>query len=229
MTFTEIPGSGVTYRVYRSTQPITSVAGLTPVATLPQGSGLNRYINQMFIITDLGSPLPAQTGLLVWTPSISGAYYYAVTNSTDAALVAGVNATLTPANEIAQAVPGSIQLKAPYGEFGAGSHQVTEYFAWEDYATWDHARWPYYGHRYNVLVRPAGLQAGVTYPLMLLLHPADESGYREPPAGYGNTLGITVIPLSRQHVSISVRRTPTPARITTGVFATGGSGAMAWS
>jgi Putative esterase len=194
VTFTEISGSGVTYRVYRSTSPITSLAGLTPVATLPQGSGLNRYTGQMFIIRDLGSPLPAQTGLLVWTASVSGGFYYAVTNSVDSALVPGVNVTTSPVNEIAAAVPGSVQLKAPYGEFGPGSHMVTEYFAWEDYATWDHGRWPYYGHRYNVLVPPAGLQPGMTYPLLLLLHPADVSGYREPPTGYGSLLGITVIP-----------------------------------
>jgi dienelactone hydrolase len=194
VTFTEIAGSGVTYRIYRSLQPITSVSAMTPIATLAQGSGLNRYTGRTFIITDLGTELPAQTGLLVWTTSTSGAYYYAVTNSGDATLVSGTNVTVSPANEVALAVPGSIQLKAPYGEFGAGSHQVTEYFAWEDYATWDQARWPYYGHRYNVLVPPSGLQAGVKYPLMLLLHPADTSGYREPPTGYGTTLGITVVP-----------------------------------
>jgi dienelactone hydrolase len=194
VTFTEISGSGVTYRVYRSTSPITSVAGMTPVATLSQGSGLNRYTGQMFIIRDLGSPLPPQTGLLVWTISASGAFYYAVTNSADAALAPGVNMLTSPVTEVPAAVPGSVQLKAPYGEFGTGSHMVTEYFAWEDYSKWDHSRWPYYGHRYNVLVPPAGLQQGVAYPLMLLLHPADVSGYREPPVGYATTLGITVIP-----------------------------------
>ena len=194
VTFTEVAGSGVTYQVYRSANPINSVSGLTPVATLPQGSGLNRYTGQMFIITDMGSPLSPQTGLLVWTTSSSGNYYYAVTNSADSSLAPGSNVLTSPANEVAQPVPGSIQLKAPYLEFGAGSHQVTEYFAWEDYATWDHARWPYYGHRYNVLVLPSGLQPGVKYPLMLRLHAADESGYKEPPGGGGNTLGVTVIP-----------------------------------
>src|SRR4029453_10085759 len=158
VTFREIAGSGVTYQVYRSTTQITSIAGLAPVATLPQGSGLNRYTGQMFIITDLGSPLSSQTGLLVWTTTSTGSYYSAFTNSTDATLVPGANVTTSPANEVAMALPGSIQVKAPYLEFGTGSNQVWEYFAWEDYSTWDHSRWPYYGHRYNVVVLPSGLQ-----------------------------------------------------------------------
>ncbi len=194
VTFREIPGSGVTYRVYRSANPISSVSGLIPIATLPQGSGLNRYTGQMFIITDLGSPLPTQTGLLVWTTNSTGSFYYAVTNSSDATLAAGTNVTSSATNEVVWPVPGSIQLKAPYLEFGPGSHQVTEYFAWEDYSTWDHTAWPYYGHRYNVLVAPSGLQPGVKYPLTLVLHAAGDSGYLEPPTGHGRPTGISVIP-----------------------------------
>jgi S-formylglutathione hydrolase FrmB len=192
LTFTEIPGAGVTYRVYRSTQPITSVAGLSPIATLAQGSGFNLYTNQAFVITDLGSPLPSQTGLLVWTTAVTGSYYYAVTNSIDSGLISGVNVTATPASEEHWAVPGSVQLRTPYDRFEPGSERVVEYFAWEDYATWDHGYWPYYGHRYNVIIPPS-LQAGATYPLVLVLHPAGDSGYREPPTG-GWAGAISVAP-----------------------------------
>ena len=40
LTWTEVAGAGVTYSVYRETSQITSLAGLTPVATgLTQDSG----------------------------------------------------------------------------------------------------------------------------------------------------------------------------------------------
>ena len=132
LTFREMAGIGVIYQVYRSVQPITSVSGLTPVATLPQGSGINQHTQTALIITDLGSPLPAGTGLLVLTSRQTGSFYYAVTNSTTSALVAGVNATTTSVNETVWATPGAVQQRLPYTNYEG--NRLTEYFAWEDYA-----------------------------------------------------------------------------------------------
>jgi hypothetical protein len=61
VTWTET--AGVTgYNVYRSTAPITSVSGLTPIALVPRDSGLNLYTNQRFVIADNGGPVPVGTG-----------------------------------------------------------------------------------------------------------------------------------------------------------------------
>ena len=194
VTFNEVSGASVTYQVYRDAAPIISVANRTPIAVLDQGSGINKYTNTNFIVTDLGSPLPNGTGLLVWTTSAAGDFYYAVTNSSDSSIVAGVNATTAAVQETVFAVPGSIQLKAAYSANGPGTNRVTEYFAWEDYAKWEHAAWTYYGHRYDVVTQPT-LQADAMYPLTVILHPADGSGYKEPlwyvpPIG----TGVYVIP-----------------------------------
>jgi dienelactone hydrolase len=179
LTFTEAAGATLIYSIYRSPQPITSLAGLTPIAALTQGSGLNQYTGTPFIITDLGSPLPSGTGLLVWTASQSGSFYYAVTHSQDASLNPGTNSLTTPVTETVWETPGAVQLKATYNSNGPGTNRITEYFAWEDYAGWDHARWPYYGHRYDVVTQPS-LLAGTQYPLILSLHGHDGTGYKEP-------------------------------------------------
>src|SRR5262245_25173037 len=67
LTFTEIAGGGVTYTVWRHTAQITSTSGLTAVATLTQDSGLNLHTSTGFVITDGGSALASDKGLLVWT------------------------------------------------------------------------------------------------------------------------------------------------------------------
>lgn len=98
--------AGESYRVYRHTQPITNVnlAQATLLYRVWEDSGrfyadryqgdggyFTRYVDR-YVITDLGSQLPAGTGLLVWTLAAqdfggghSGQGYYAVTttNNTD--------------------------------------------------------------------------------------------------------------------------------------------------
>jgi dienelactone hydrolase len=188
ITFREVTGS-VTYSVYRSTSPIASVAGLTPIAVLPQGSGVYKYTGQGFIVTDLGTPLAAGTGLLVYTTSQNGTYYYAVTNSQDATISAGVNATMSGLAETVWVTPGAVQIRAPYAFQG---YQITEFFAWDDYASWDPA-WGYYGSRFDVGAQT--LAAGQTYPLTLQLHGAGMNGYREPDHWVPQAVGVHVFPV----------------------------------
>lgn len=65
LTFSEIPGKGVTYNVYRSRARITDTTKLTPIATLPQGTAKLKYTGKNLVVTDRGDPLPDNTGLLV--------------------------------------------------------------------------------------------------------------------------------------------------------------------
>jgi hypothetical protein len=177
VTFNEVTGAGITYNVYRSSSPITSVGGLTPVITLPQGSGVNLYTNQRFVVTDQGSPLAAGVGLFVYTSHANGGFYYAVTSSQDSSIVAGTNATTSAVQEFAWDVPGAVQIGA---QFSCGAYQCKPYMAWEDAATWDPA-WGGRGRRFDVAIGlPSGVQTGQTYPLILDLHGAGASNYQEP-------------------------------------------------
>lgn len=179
ITFKQLPDTRVTYNVYRSNSPIATTAGLHAVATLEPDSGTNRYTGKGFIIEDLGAALSATTGLLVYTPKESGAFYYAVTNSTDDRLVAGTNATTSGVTEAPSETPGAVLLEPPSPECG-GACRIYKYYAWEDVSTWRQDAWGYYGHRFNVIV-PIGYE-GVEppYPLSVFLHAAGDNGYKEP-------------------------------------------------
>ena len=139
ITFGELTGFTGQYRVYRSTSPISSVTGLTPIATLAQGSGIYKINNQPFVITDLGAPLALGTGLLVYTTAAGGSYYYAVTNSADNSVAAGTNSLSAPVAESYNAVPGAYRYRR--------DNDKNWYFMWQDYSQWD-PQWGYYGHQY---------------------------------------------------------------------------------
>jgi subtilase family protein len=177
ITFQEVANSSATYRVYRSQTPITTVNGLTPIATLASGSGTDRYTGTGFVIENLGAPLAAGFGLLVWTPDAPCSCYYAVTTSASSAVVAGTNATTTAVSESVASVPGAVLLEPPAQPQGAGTNRYYRYMAWEKYATWDHARWGYYGHRFTVTT-PATLDAS-NY-LMVGFHSAGNTGFWKP-------------------------------------------------
>jgi dienelactone hydrolase len=200
VTFDEVQGKGLRYNVYRATSPIVGTRGLAPIAVLLEGSGKNRYTGNNFIITDLGSPLPVGTGLLVWTPENEGAFYYAVTTSASAQIEPGINATTAPVSERVVEVPGAVLLRPAYRQNGPKSNWIRQYFAWEDYRSWDHARWPYYGFRFNVITQPT-MVGGQRNPLTLLLHAAGRAGYGEPgetagPRGIGEGVYVTLVDLS---------------------------------
>jgi hypothetical protein len=189
LTFTEDPAA-TTYSVYRSTSPITSVSGLTAIATLTQDSGKDLYWTDTgHIIEDDGTPLADDVGLLVWTTASTGTYYYAVTSNVEPTTVSSGDNATGAVSETHQATPGWVRLQAPYLFIGADTH---EYMAWEDYSTWNHAEWPYYGHRVNVLVKPS-LTPATLYPLVFISHPAggsyDQGPIHEaPPNAAGSTI-----------------------------------------
>ena len=214
VTFNEVANKSVTYSVYRSTSPITTLTGLSPIAELPRGSGYSRLAGTHFVIEDLGAPLANGTGLLVWTAREICACYYAVTTSASADVVLGANSTSTPTAETPWSVPGAVQVAAPTQPGGPGSNRYYKFMAWEDYATWDHTRWGYYGHRFDVDTPPT-VAPGQTYGLNLLLHSAGGTGYFEPQQLNSSTLdSIYVVPVDLEWLDSTNVYTGTPLRWT---------------
>lgn len=212
LTWTEVAGGGTTYSIYRQTAQITSLSGLTPVATgLTQDSGRLLYnddpgtitdgqnLTTGFIITEGGSHLASNKGLIVWTTAASGCFYYAVTNSGDASVSVGTNSSTTCVTETSQAVPGAVMI----GSSTVGGHTLYRYFAWEDYATWDHSEWGYYGYRFNVFKPTTGISPD--YPLLLYLHQCcNPPGYVEPAAGFVGDVsnGVEIHPVTLSFESV---------------------------
>jgi hypothetical protein len=178
ITFNETAGKGVTYNVYRSRSRITDTTNLTPIATLPQGTSKLKYTGRNLVITDRGKPLPENTGLLVWTTEADGAYYYAVTNSTNKQTVPGGNVLSTPVTETHDALPGAVQIND------------TQFFAWEDYKSWDHNQ-GYYGFTYGVIDKSGGKQPA---PMTVWLHGA-QHGYLEGGLWAPNDPVVWVLPV----------------------------------
>jgi pimeloyl-ACP methyl ester carboxylesterase len=85
-----------------------------------------------------------------------------------------------------------VQMKAPWDNGARG--YVTEYYAWENYETWNHD-FGYYGHRFNVVsVDEPGTGHG-NNPLTLIMHGAGTNGYVEPnTSAGGNPNGVYIIP-----------------------------------
>jgi chitodextrinase len=101
MTMTEVRNlrtsqEGVTYRVYRSSSPITSVAGLTPVRTIGVLSGWNtefygqentasqtnasfRYVVDADVERVPAARVSKDTAVCAYNPPVAGTAYYAVT------------------------------------------------------------------------------------------------------------------------------------------------------
>ena len=117
----ELTKRGISYRVYRSARPITSVAGLTPVGRAAPLScwnteyyGRNRGRHQKgrsfrWVIEDGASPLPVGSGIYVHNPATAGAAYYAVTyveGGNENTMISGDNATTEPVTEtVGQGAP----------------------------------------------------------------------------------------------------------------------------
>lgn len=127
LTWTELGGSGVEYRVYRSDAAITVIDGsVTLLGTVGNGTSENVRVSMLdgspnfFTITDLGSPLAPSDGLYVHTVASDGSSFYAVTpmigGLEDMTLVPGVNAlsaavaeTVASPRPVLQSVNGSIR------------------------------------------------------------------------------------------------------------------------
>jgi pimeloyl-ACP methyl ester carboxylesterase len=181
ITFQESTTPNLTYSIYRSASPIGSVTGLTPIATVPTGSGFDKYTltpasPPRFIVTDGGPPLAAGQGLYVHTSKQAGTFYYAVTSSASSTVTVGVNSLENPIAEQVWQTPGAVQIAGPEV---LSTYNVYKFMAWEDQTTWK----PEFGcrnHRFDVAVK-APLTPGVSYPVVLDLHGAGQSSYIEPP------------------------------------------------
>lgn len=190
LTFTEAGCPSGTYSVWRHTAPITTLSGLglTAIASLDQDSGrllfddnptitfgTGQNLTTGFVITDGGSHLAADQGLLVWTTAVTGSFYYAVTSSCDSALSVGTNSLTSAVSETHQAVPGAV-LVSTDTNYGGSGRTVKHYYAWDDYATWDTADWGYYGHGFVVLLPSTGSDPRI---LLVFLN-SSGCGYQEP-------------------------------------------------
>jgi hypothetical protein len=145
VTFTEEQGAGITYKIYRSTNALSSVAGMQAVATIPQGSGYDARYSWNHVISNLGSPLVTGTGLFVFTPHDTTNVYYAVTTisggTENTTVISGSNVLASPVSEQYWQWPGAIL------RLINGTDYV--YCYWMDYADWCH-KMDYYGDLFAV-------------------------------------------------------------------------------
>lgn len=136
----------VSYRIYSSPNPINSLNGLSPMATVPSLSGWNQTAYGIgtessdkamhrYVIIPEGTQLPNGTGLWVHNPDRVGSTYYAVT-----AVVQGTeNKSLTAGNKLISPVyetvgPGKPilqRVETPLTFMGAVSPTLYYYTRWE--------------------------------------------------------------------------------------------------
>ncbi|MBI5851293.1 MAG: hypothetical protein HZB39_09715 [Planctomycetes bacterium] len=120
LTWTEVAGANLTYRIYRSPTPIVSsaqLAGAELLGSVGQDSSNDVRASQLtgttvnFRIVDLGPQLASTQGLFVHTFAATGSGHYAVTAVAGAtentAITVGSNALAAPVVEN-PAVPGAV-------------------------------------------------------------------------------------------------------------------------
>jgi len=212
LTWDVIIGAGVTYDLYRSQSPITTLVGLTKIPVpltqesyrlLYDDSGITdgQNLTSGLIITDNGSHLPSTKGFAAIITHIgeTGSWYYAVVNSTDQSLVSGVNSLSSPIAETYADAPGGVVLNSSI----VGSYTVVRTMFWEDIRTWVHADWNYYGERVNFLIPNSGISP--PFPTLTILHGAGTTNYFEPTTGFGGIIdnGIIIQPVELDFASIS--------------------------
>lgn len=138
--------SRVTYNVYRSAVPISSVSGMSPIAAVPSLSGWNANAYGIdsnisdrrvprYVIKTGDSPLPNGTGLWVSTPTRGGKAYYAVTAIRDGvenkSLLAG-NVLIDPVAEtVGQGKPVLQRIESPEIFMGVKKPTLYYYTRWE--------------------------------------------------------------------------------------------------
>ena len=169
ITWNERPElEGESYRVYRSTQPLgkTNLGSATLLREVWEGSAnfyANRFMNDSgawqpryfdrLVVTNRGGPLPAGTGLLVWTlatndfdGATAGTAYYAVTTVDDTGRentndfsAAGVSGPL--AESVADPLPVETAV-----DVGAQGHLYIQYMNLREWNPTFHA--PHSGNNY---------------------------------------------------------------------------------
>lgn len=213
--------SGTTYAVRRKqNSPITSSSDGTLISPslnadsyrfLWDDSASTENLNSGFLIPGsagesveiVASRRMLSTEVLIVITTASGDtgnWYYAIFTSDDPnTITAGVNALTSPIAETYEAVPGVVLIDDWTQPNGAGTNRYRTYIAWEEYSTWGHGHWGYYGNKFVVTHAAPDdpIIGGSTYPLTLFLHGAPDNGYHEP-AGVGNnteTRGFYVSPV----------------------------------
>ncbi len=117
LTWNPPPGTGWSYRVYRSSQPITTRADLasaTLLWVLGDSSALDRRLSvglgasQGYAVDSVAGPLNPAKGLYVVTPTANGSAWYAVTSqhagaTEDRSVTPGSNALASAVTEVVDA------------------------------------------------------------------------------------------------------------------------------
>ncbi len=137
ITWSEVGGTGVLYRIYRNVIPIDDASDLPMATALGEVGDLTSEnlrqtelagSPQFFHITDLGAPLTAQHGLFVDTVDANNDFYYAVTTVVNAV----ENTAITiGSNALAMPVAASVATPRPVlqGDSGPGGN-TRHYVHW---------------------------------------------------------------------------------------------------
>ncbi|HZW03641.1 MAG TPA: alpha/beta hydrolase-fold protein, partial [Anaerolineaceae bacterium] len=204
ITWSEATGIvGETYRVYRHTEPITSsnLSAATLLIEVGEGSSRfygNRYYNETstswayrhserLVTADLAAPLPATTGLLVWTlgsgdfgGAAQGSGYYAVTTVSffgveNRSSFSAANASGAVAESVGEPAPVEIN----HG-LGAGWHVYIQYM--------DLRRWNPTFHAPNQLNAYYGFSANDVQVTRAATYAYDYAVYQPTAAECGGSL-----------------------------------------
>lgn len=178
LTWEEDAGrAGERYHVYRHDAPITTanLADATRLTdrwgALPEGTAIHPHAlpgdPQRFVIQDLGSPLPAGTGLFVYTTQAgdSGQAWYAVTE-----IVGGVEDTdiVTNVNTLGVPVAEAVQPARAVLVRSRNGGRGRLYTQFMDVANWNPTL---SGYAYNYAVGlPDGFDPATPYPVKIELH-----------------------------------------------------------
>lgn len=186
--------AGEKYHVYRSNSPITTanIASAEKLTSkwgaLDDNTSVHKYVApntgvpSTFVIQDLGTPLPTNRGLIVYTTpeSQSGTWFYAVTQVTNSveslALTSGSNTLTTGVSE-------TVATPQPVLTVSNATGKGRIYTQYMDYAKWNPT---FQGYAYNYSVAlPEAYDPGVAWPIKLMPHAYGERFRMEPAAEYG--------------------------------------------
>ncbi len=176
LTWNEIAGSGVKYRVYRSTSPIASAASLASASLLGEvGDATSENVRVTGLtgvatfhrISDLGPSLSSSQGLFVHTETASEDAFYAVTSVVggieDTSIALGANSLAAPAVEV-PAVPRPV-LQALQGDLRDYVHWVSAHDSPSAPAMWNAP-----SRAFNLRVRFDPSASPLPRPVLLAMH-----------------------------------------------------------
>jgi len=174
LTWVEVAGEAG-YHVYRHSVPITE-ANIRQAQKLTEKWGpldsntsINRHahgpVPTTYVIEELGQPLSESNGLFVYTPTVAGNSYYAVTavvNGTESRLIAAGE------NSLSSAVTESVGKPKPVLTLSFNRGKGRVYTQFMDYANWNPT---FNGYAYNYTVAlPVRYNKSRSYPLLIQPH-----------------------------------------------------------